>query len=418
MPPLDMSTRHHMLFAVGRGAVARPEHLAGVRDMGNGGMLGLSVKEQPPDQVVVDEQLSSGLRYTETIGEPGRTFPVRRCSLYAVGVDEAVSQLKLLTYHQRFGTTALSVEGLAGVQSLPDHRGKGYMAILMQRALAGARERVATAFLFGIGEFYHRWRFVTCAPQTTINVRVAAAEAGSAEAPNLRAFRPADLPRMVALYNTANARRPWTVRRATDWDRLARAAAWQPASEVHVWEEDGELRGYVALEGYMRGWGPRKLTAEELVALDEDTAVRMLRFVADLATQNRREEFIVEEPLDSAVGRAARRIGCEATTNYVTGRGPMGAVLDRVRLLDSLEDELSERAASASVNAAMGRAAFAALRRGTLLPDDTQLLRLVMGDSAAHEVSISAHAAACAGWFPGGGTARLLLPHPHGLDEY
>jgi hypothetical protein len=93
-------------------------------------------------------------------------------------------------------------------------------------------------------------------------------------------------------------------------------------------------------------------------------------------------------------------------------------------LVRKLEPELRRRAAGRLSDDMVYDAAFSALRRGDLLPDDKALIRLLLGhwstdDAFAHGVSIpERYRDHCAAWFPGGGTPSLPTPYAHRLDRY
>ena len=380
---------------------------------------------QPQPERLLEETWDDGLRYTEEQGETKLSFPRRRCALWSGEHPEPVSKLGLLTLELRFGATALTVEGYEGVSTPPEHRRRGYMERLLRRSLASARRRVSVVCLFGIDDFYPRYGFVTCVADSELRIDLHdARRLGGAGDEAVRGGGCADLPAMCALYNRVHAIRPWTVARGPAWDRVPREGAWQPGSEVHLVERDGMLQGYVVLRAGLFGWRSRRFELREIVACDTATAALLLAYALDRARQLNYDRITVHEPPDSLVAQVARRVGCEQVNRYWASGGGMGRIVDRGRFVDAIATELARRAHAAGVAESVAAPALAALRDGTLVPDDGDLLRLVVGYQRLDEVAAErqggadAERAVAAAWFPGGGGAVLPVPFAHHLDHY
>lgn len=70
----------------------------------------------------------------------------------------------------------------------------------------------------------------------------------------IRAFRPADLPRVMEIWLTANLQAHPFVDEGYWRDNEDIVRSMLPRAEVYVWEEQGELRGFVGLmEEYIAG---------------------------------------------------------------------------------------------------------------------------------------------------------------------
>ena len=373
--------------------------------------------------VVLDEPIAKGLRYTEEVKEHEGWSPQRRCCLWKDGEPRPVSDLELLSIRFRFGATALAVEGVGGVQTQLHHQRKGYMRILMSRALDSARTRVCAAFLFGTPDLYPRWGFATCAPKSRVKLQIAdfsdltaIATVRCASIEDL----PSILPSIVQVYNRAHRSRPWTLEREPTWNHLSKAKVWEPGSEVYVHEDHGSVAAYAFVRGHSPRDGHRNMVVDELGAVDPEAAAVMLRSLASICWVAKREQFTVLEPIDSPAGVAARRLRCEVTTQYFVDSDCMGVILDRGTLVAGLETELQRRASRAGVDARRSANAIALLRSGHLVPDDGELLRLMVGYEAAGDgTGESAERETLLGaWFPGGGSPALPIPYAHRLDYY
>ena len=380
---------------------------------------------RPQPERLLEETWDDGLRYTEERGEPKLSFPRRRCGLWSGEHPEPVSRLGLVTLDLRFGATALPVEGYEGVSTPPEHRRRGYMARLLRRSLASARRRVSVVCLFGIDDLYPRFGFVTCVADSELRVDLDnARRLGGAGDDAVRGGCCADLPAMRALYNQVHGTRPWTVARGPTWDRVPREGEWQAGSEVHLVERDGILQGYVVLRSCLFGWRSRRFELREIVARDTAAAARLLAYALHRARQLNYDRITVHEPHDSSVAQVARSVGCEQVNRYWAAGGGMGKIVDRERFVDAIAAELVRRACAAGVAESLAAPALAALRDGTLVPDDGDLLRLVVGYQRLDEVADerqggdTAERAVAAAWFPGGGSAVLPVPFAHHLDHY
>ena len=190
-----------------------------------------------------------------------------------------------------------------------------------------------------------------------------------------------------------------------------------------ILERDQQLAGYAILKEPQFGHVADSLVADELAATDVAAAQALLAEVGTRCSHMRLSEFWVREPLDSAVGQAAQRIGCTYHQTFPRAGGMMGAILDRQRLLALLEPELRRRLSNTDLHAAHSTA-FDALCRDEIVSDSRDLLRLLVGywsttDARAYGVELPRqHQRVLDAWFPGGGTHILLMPYAHTLDRY
>jgi hypothetical protein len=382
-------------------------------------------KTDKQPQWLVEEAWDGGLRYTEEWVDRKRSFPSRRCALWAGDGEQPVCSLVLLSMDVRFGALALPVEGYAAVVTPPEHRRHGYMDRLFRRSLRSASERVSVACLYGIADFYPRFGFVTC--QRGVEWRVSLYDTRRLPpVPEgaLRAGSPSDLPAMRALFNTVHGKRPWSVARADDWDRLPKTRDWNPGADIVLAGNGDRLSGYAVIQEIPFGWRPKHVRVEEIVARDLATARVLLADAARRARGLDYERIVFNEPGDSAVARAARGIGCETVYRHYAAAGGMAALLDRGRFLDEVRPELARRAAAASISEAAQLPALAALRNGVLLPQDGDLLQLIFGYERFHDLPDERRGRDPAlwevaeAWFPGGGTPVLAEPFGHNLDQY
>ncbi len=380
-------------------------------------------------QRVVDEEIAPGLRYTEDTGRTERSLSVRDCWLWQAGVDEPVSGLNVVSLRQRFGAVAVPAEGIGGVETRPTFRRRGYVRTVLTKALVEIAKRVPVVFVSeGIEELYEKLGFVPCVADAYLSVPIRnverMADRSALPAPfHLRSFTLDDLPAMAPLYNGVHAQRPWTHERHAAWNQLRVTQTWEPGSDVIVLERDAMLAGYAILMEPRYGRHASSIVVDELTAGDAAAAEALLGAVAERCWRMRVSEFRVHEPLDSAVGLAARRLGCVYQQSFPPSGGMMGMILDRQQLLRLLEPELRRRLPSDDLQP-VHNAAFEALCQGEVVGDNQVLLRLLVGywsatDARAFGTELpDRYEGVCDAWFPGGGSPSLPLPYAHLLDRY
>ncbi|MFF7051806.1 GNAT family N-acetyltransferase [Streptomyces griseorubiginosus] len=369
-----------------------------------------------------------GVGYTEVADQEVRSLRVRYCRLHTAG-GEPVAELEALSFHLRFGAVAVPAEGVGGVETQPAFRRQGHMSRLMRQALVGMAQRVDVVFVSdGIEGVYESFGFVTAVTEGHLvvpvrNVEQAAGGDLDTPVPGIRSGSPADLPAMICLYNTAHAQRPWTHERHSGWNRLIPRTTWQPGSQTLILQAEDAVVGYAVLEGRAFGDPLGSVTVDELVAENAAAARLLLMAIARLCWKLRLSTFTVREPADSLPGRVARNMGCTYEQRFPPSGGMMAAILNRSSLVRNVEPELRRRAALQRLDK-ISATAFDALRHGDLVPDDTTLIRLLLGywsadEAYAHGVPIpERYRDLCAAWFPGGGTQSLPTPYAHRLDRY
>ena len=378
----------------------------------------------------IDERLPDGLRYTETTDESGPRRS-RHCALHLDGEKEPVSSLVLHRLEVRFGGTSLPSEGVGGVQSRPEYRRRGYNTTLIRRALQGAAARVPAVFLYGIEGYYTRFGFTACLPEHSISFWVRRTRAISAtDSWVIREAADDDLASVVELYNDLHANRPWTCVRGRETVALMRQeTAWRPRPDVVLFERNGGLDAYAIIAHRPYGWNGRTFSVMEAGARDVGAARAILAEVGRRCRAEDLEQFTVDEPPDSMVGLAARALGCSITeTTSLDGDG-MGTLLDRPGVVNALSDELVRRTVGfrdeeAPPNLRTLDRALRTLADGESVPDDSALLRLLVGSRSWHEsialgeCTATNHDRILRLMFPGGGTAALPFPYAHRIDRY
>jgi hypothetical protein len=368
-----------------------------------------------------DQLLPDGLHYQER--RVPDTAPRRtHCCIGRPGDEEALSELTLLCFRQRIGSVPIPSVGIAGVHTRPDQRGRGLVRRLFALALDRAAAHADAAFLFGIEDLYRKFGFETTLPATEIRVWIARTLDSDPE-PSFDVAEgvDADQGAIMELYNRIHATRSWTRERSADtWRLRTRPSNWRPGNDVVcLRRRNGSLAAYGIWRGTTLGQHPRDYIVHEAGAEDVQAANVLLRELAGRAWQRRVDEMLLQEAPDSAVGQAARFLGCSVTQRFSPDGGGMSCFLRRDRVVQSILPELARRERSAGLGAGQEPSAEALQEL-----EDSVLMRLLLGfwswEDAAAMGTRTNHVddRRLRAWFPVPGSSTVPISHAHSLDHY
>ena len=367
-------------------------------------------------ELLFEQSLEGGLRYTEKRERAEHGKPVRRCALWHEFEDEPVSDLQLLEYRQRFGAVDVPVEGFGGVATRPKHRRRGYVDRLMRRAIERAGERVDALFLYGIENLYPKFGFVSCFCECEIELELRDAERARPSS-ELRELRADDVGAALRLYNREHATRPWTiVRQAAHWSGPQTATDWNAGESGVAVGRNGRLDGYAFLSDQSYG-SVRELRVVEICAATAEAADGLVACAAERALARRQQRIVFLEPPDSTAGRALRRLGARVKLLTAADGEGMGRINRRASLVERLRPELARRAGRDDAKA------VEALAAGRLYPDDRVLLPLLLGSHSWRDAADLGNPPPekleelARAWFTGHGP-ELSVPYTHRADRY
>lgn len=283
--------------------------------------------------------MSEDYRCTFDRDARGRT----RTSLLLDG--ERISGLALWHMPMRIGSCEVLMGGIGGVSTHHKHRKKGYASIVMQDSVDWMGEHAFdVSMLFGIGDFYYRWGFITALASTTVGVPTRHAESVKRTS-RVRRFRKKDLATAIRIFNRDNARRTGTtVRRKSTWTPWRVGIEWREPPEIFLYSVRGKTVG-------VAGFCLRKDRVEcaELSAIDPAAFGGILRHAADLAINRRVAHVIFHLPPDHPFVDFCREQGCQIRTNVPRAAGGMARVINQTQCLEKIAPELTRRLAESSL---------------------------------------------------------------------
>ena len=171
--------------------------------------------------------------------------------------------------------------GIAVVMAHPAYRRRGYAGELMRAVLRGMRERgMHLSMLWPFSHAFYRaygWELAGEAIAYTFKPTDLPT---SPEQRHVRAYREADLPGVMALFEGWAARHQLCVRRSEAFWRKTIA---NEERQTAVYEGDGRVEGYViyGMSGWREDRSPRRvLTVDELVAGSQAAREALISFMA------------------------------------------------------------------------------------------------------------------------------------------
>lgn len=195
----------------------------------------------------------------------------------------------------------ISVGTVAGVTVLPEFRGKGIAAKMLEfsivRMFAGGR---ALSVLFPFSHKYYRdFGYGTIGDLHAYHIRpnnLIAFEEGH----QVRPFTPEDLPMMRVMYKgQLTWHNGWFTRSNEWWDKII--SFWP---NIMVFDDDGMIEGYYAYDIMTGAKGERELHIHELFAA-EDAAYRGL--IGYLAAQTEADVIVYLAPPDTPLRHTLRQ---------------------------------------------------------------------------------------------------------------
>lgn len=268
-----------------------------------------------------------------------RVEPKERDSEIAVfvGGDKA-ARLMVIDLKQRIGGAVLSVGGIAGVNTEPKYRLRGYARHMLSYAVKWmTHQGYHMSGLFGIPNFYTRFGYVTALPEYELKIPVRQAEAIKASLPT-RPMEVADTSRLLEIYDQTLALESGAIQRDPQkWRGFLKGPGWGRIPAVEVVTEKRVPVGYMVYDRYSDD-----IDIGEIAALSLEGYRSLLARAAALAAE-RRGQLILKVPPTHPVARLARLVGCTVKITYPKDRDGMWRVLNQDAVVATLQPVWQKR---------------------------------------------------------------------------
>lgn len=266
---------------------------------------------------------------------------------------ESVSEMVIWKRDMRIGTTTVKMGGIGGVSTKPKHRKKGYASLLMHAGMRHMREHdFDVSVLFGINNFYHRWRFAPCMPAPTITIATRDAEKATGRY-RVRPARDADMTGILRIYHRNNHGRTGPLcRPRRDWRgfRLGSRYHVKPVPYVISRKEKDQIVGYFVMDDSLD-----RCAVSEIGFGDFDVFPTIMKTFAREAITRRVEHIEVHVPPDHPFVEHAILYGARATQVYHENGEAMAAIINQRSLFERMLPELTARLQSSALAAWSGK---------------------------------------------------------------
>ena len=279
--------------------------------------------------------------------------------------ERPVSRLYIIPLTISIGVARVRVDGIGGVETEEEYRGRGYARRVMEAALArmgGAENTVsqdpaALSFLFGISNYYEKFGYARAGPWYSLHLTELAGGDPLPDGWTVRPCTPHDLPAIHALYERGTAQAVGAVIRHPSgrvWSTLAGVVAESSRDECRVVvDPSGAVAAYA-----WRGrdfWPvdteeetPDALVIGEAIAFGPAAADALLAACRSWAVEeSARRPSITRAQLslspDSPIYAAAIRHHAKLEMMWEPSGGFMARTLHVGRLLAALVPELTRR---------------------------------------------------------------------------
>ncbi len=263
-----------------------------------------------------------------------------------------VSRLILHRREMRIGCARVTMGGIGGVFTEPEHRHRGYMRRVMERAVQHmAEQQYDFSLLFGIRDFYPRWGFRTTMGFHQVSIPLEKARPVSSSL-RTRPFEPTDMPAVLEIYAENNALRTGSiVRPPFPPDRFPMGSEFFVRPELFVvLDHAGEIIAYAGVDRDKenRDTGERTPITGRLHAAEAGARVpaawpAIIARLAARAEELQAPSLEIFVPPDHELTHYARLLGCTVRSSYPDDGGAMGRIIDLTSLLPKIEPELRRR---------------------------------------------------------------------------
>ncbi len=272
-----------------------------------------------------------------------RVKPVsENCHYLTLMVDgNAVSWAGVWDYRQIFGRTVLRVGGVGGVQTVAEHRGKGYARRVMGNSLRWMRgEGFDIALLFGIPGFYPQFGYAPVIPEKSFTMK--RSDLRGVRSSNLQfvTFASRYLHAILRMHNRSNAARTGTLQRdPKTWRVFRKGVEWGTKVICKIaMDGKGRVVGYFV---YERGGGAPVIC--EVAFAAPSVIPDILAGVREIARRRGTEEITFYTPEDDSFAAFCKPLGMIGRIQYRSNEKALGRMVNIPSALGKLAPMLAER---------------------------------------------------------------------------
>jgi predicted acetyltransferase len=271
---------------------------------------------------------------------------------------KSVSRLWLTPFTIRVGEARVRMDGVGGVGTDEEWRGRGYSRRVIEAAIGHMESGAAAlSMLYGIRDFYPKFGYATAGPDYLVVLRDIERDGALPPGWGVRPFRAEDIGAVRALY-AAGAAATGSAVRPEGGDLASRLLKSEPRDKEPacrlVVGSDGTAHGYIWRASqcwYVRNaLQPRfkqaivlgEVIADGLGAADAVLAACRL-WAKEQPAARKIKEVVLAFPPEGPLAAAAMRQDARFVQSYDACGGSMARVVSVPRLLEQLRPELAAR---------------------------------------------------------------------------
>lgn len=252
----------------------------------------------------------------------------------------SIARLWIADRQMRIGSCIVKIGGIAGVGTDAQYRKKGLASRVLNAAIElMRREGYDASFLYGIADFYHRFGFVTCMPQHSLELDTRRAEHAEKRL-KMRTAQQADYATIARIYNRDSAERTAScLRDVRRWRGFPMGSGFGVHCTTRVVvNPKGRVIGYVAYDDV-----DTHCRIAEVGGQGQAVFHTLLFDMARRAVALRRGSFSLSLPPDHPFALFCRSYGCTAHTAYERNAGPMARLINLDSCIEKVRPELARR---------------------------------------------------------------------------
>lgn len=257
---------------------------------------------------------------------------------------EAVSWLWIVDLTVRIGASRVRAGGIAGVETKPAHRRRGYSRRVLEHSTRWMQDAgYDCALLFGIPDYYPKFGYATCLPDATISVRTRAAERAPASL-IAEPLQDADLNAVAAIYERENAELTGTVVRRADHAWFHKGSTYEKRAECWVFRDaNGAAQAYA-----VRDVSEDAAVVTEVGATSGAGYASVVLWAGDRAAEVRAERIVFHVSPTGLFAESLAQYGAEEGRVFPAAAGGMGRLIRPESFFTKTLDEWTRRAAACS----------------------------------------------------------------------
>ncbi len=252
--------------------------------------------------------------------------------------EEVVSWLSINQRKCYLAGKEFTVGAIGGVGTKEEHRHQGYSRAVLDKTLqVMSEDGTELSLLFGIGDYYHRWGYVSCLPQNRLSIATWQAERATLYH-HIRPLLETDFPAILEIYKANNQNRTGAIVRDKDYRKFRLGSTFGEKAIPYILEKEGVIEGYIVLDE-----AKHSVNLAEIGAATPSVYYSVLAFLAEEAIKKRVSTITGNIPQDHQFALFARSFGLTINVNYVYDADGMGRIINQEKVLKGLEETLFKR---------------------------------------------------------------------------